>query len=361
MPVLAIPGHAKETKVREMTTELTEILITATNAIFPVMFLILLGYVLRQAGFLNENFVQIGAKLGFYVCIPCMQFLNVYNLGGFADIRWDVVIYACVIVLVLFGLGTVSALLSTKVPERRGVIVQCAFRSNVAVIGLALAGTLGGPEAAAVTSIVSAMTLPLKNALAVVALSVFVGDKGGERRSLRRILTGIARNPLIIGILLGMVCLSIRAIQISVCGRVVFALKDQMKFLYTAINDLKSMTTPLTLIAMGGQFRFANARGRLREIAVGTLWRIVFSPLVGIGIAVLLTTRGWIVDFGVEVFPALIAFFSTPAPVSGATMAGQMGNDEDLATQLVVWTNMGSIVTMFLTACILMATGFIAT
>ena len=40
-------------------------------------------------------------------------------------------------------------------------------------------------------------------------------------------------------------------------------------------------------------------------------------------------------------------------------MAGQMGNDMQLATQLVVWSSVFSIFTLFLTVCIMMLLGFI--
>ena len=102
-------------------------------------------------------------------------------------------------------------------------------------------------------------------------------------------LISIAKNPLIIGIVLGMICLCIRAFQIKQFGRVVFYLNGQLKFLYTSINNLRSMTTSLTLIVLGGQFEFSAAQGRMREIVVGTLWRIVFAPFIGIGIAVLMS------------------------------------------------------------------------
>ena len=121
------------------------------------------------------------------------------------------------------------------------------------------------------------------------------------------------------------------------------------------------MTTSLTLIVLGGQFEFSAAQGRMREIVVGTLWRIVFAPFIGIGIAVLMSIHTDILKFGINEYPALIAVFGTPAAVSGAIMAGQMGNDEKLATQLIVWTSVGSIATMFLTVCVLMAAGLLAT
>ena len=58
-------------------------------------------------------------------------------------------------------------------------------------------------------------------------------------------------------------------------------------------------------------------------------------------------------------YPALIALFGSPVAVSSAIMAKGMGGDEQLATQLVVWTTLFSSITVFLSVCILMATGLI--
>jgi len=46
--------------------------------------------------------------------------------------------------------------------------------------------------------------------------------------------------------------------------------------------------------------------------------------------------------------------------VSSAVMAGSMGGDEQLATQLVVWTSLFSIVTIFAEVCMLMSMGLLA-
>lgn len=59
-------------------------------------------------------------------------------------------------------------------------------------------------------------------------------------------------------------------------------------------------------------------------------------------------------------FPALVAMFGSPVAVSSAIMAGSMGNDEQLAAQLVVWTSLLSIVTIFVTVCLLMWMGLIS-
>lgn len=340
--------------------KLFNILFTAVNAVMPIILLILLGYLLKRKGFLSKEFLKIGNKLVFNVCLPCMLFVNVYEIEGFSAIRWDIVIYCIVMLLLIFVLGLITAIATTKVPERRGVILQCTFRSNFAIIGLSLAGALGGEEAMAVAAIVSAFTVPAFNILAVIALSMFIRDPGASRNSLRSVLINIAKNPLIIGVALGMVCLALRGFQSAVFGETVFSLSVHLKFLYKVLENLMAITTPLALIVLGGQFEFSAVKGMRREILVGTVWRIILAPLLGIGCAILLSSYTSLLRCGVNEYPALIAMFGSPVAVSSAIMAGSMKNDEQLATQLVVWTSLCSIVTIFLQVCLLMGMGLLA-
>lgn len=341
-------------------TELTHILETAVNAVVPVVLLVVLGYCLRRSGFLTEEFARVGSKVSFNVAMPAMLFINVYNIESFDVIRWDVVVYCTVILLVIFGLGMISAVTATKVSERRGVILQTTFRSNNAIVGLSLASVLGGQEAVAVAAIVSAFSLPVMNILAVLALTIYLEQEDGHRIDLVGILKNIAKNPLILAIVAGMICLLIRGLQVRYLGEVVFALNDELKFLYNALNNIKSMASPFALIVLGAQFDFSSSKGMMREIVVGSVWRVVLAPLLAIGGAILLSEFTPLLDFGVNEYPALVGLFGTPAAVSSAIMAGQMNNDEQLATQLVVWTSIASIGTMFLTVCLLMAGGFLA-
>ena len=339
--------------------ELGHIFVTACNAVLPILLLILLGYGLKRKGFLTGDFLKVGNKLVFKICLPAMLFINVYDIDSFASIRWDVVIYCVAAILGIFILGLGTTLIGTKVPERKGVLLQCTFRSNFAIIGLPLAGALGGEEAMAIAAVASAFTIPLFNILGVVALSVFVRNTDSEKHRVRNILLDIVKNPLIIGVMLGLLCLALRGLQTRLFGDVVFALKGQMKFLYTALNSLKSIASPLALVVLGGQFEFSAVKGLLKEIVTGTVWRIILAPILGIGSALLLSRYTNLVTCGPNEIPAMIALFGSPVAVSSAIMAGEMKNDEQLATQLVVWTSLCSIVTIFLLVCLLMGMGIL--
>jgi predicted permease len=337
--------------------QLLSILATAINAVFPIVILIGIGYCLRRSDFISDEFVKIGNKLVFNVCLPCMLFVNVYEIESLSDIRWDVVLYSCLMIFIIFLIGVIVAILTSSDGKRRGVIAQSAFRSNMAIIGLALAASLGGQDAVAVAAVVSAFTVPIFNILAVVSLTMFVEqDEKGNRFA--GVLRKIATNPLIIGIVLGMFCLLIRQGQILLFEKPVFLLRRNVKFIYTGLENLGRITSPFALLVLGGQFTFSAVNDLRNEILAGTLSRIILSPLIGIGTAVVLGYFG-IMDFDASIYPALIAVFGSPTAVSSAIMAKQMNHDGQLATQLVVWTSIGSIFTIFLTVCILMAMGLL--
>ena len=160
------------------------------------------------------------------------------------------------------------------------------------------------------------------------------------------------------GAFAGLVCILLRELQKLLFGSTVFTIKAQLPFVFTVINNIKVMTTPLALLITGAQFRFSAVKGMFKEIAVGTMLRIVVAPLIGISAALLLGYYK-LIPCGTGEIATMIALFGAPSAVSSVVMAGQMGSDEQLATQHLVWSSIGSMLTIFATVCILMATGIL--
>ena len=337
------------------------IFMTAINAVFPIVALIMIGYFLRKKGFFTESFVKAGSKLVFQICLPAMLFTNVYEISGMEAIRWDLAIYCVIAIVVLYALGVPVALLTTKDPKRRGVLWQVLYRSNFAIVGIPLASSLGGVEAVAATAVTFTFVIPIYNIFSVIALSVFTGRSDSGKADVKAIAKDVVTNPLTISVLLGLLCLVVRAAQQQIFGEVVFSLNVHTQFLYKVISNLSAIASPFALIVLGGQCEFTAVKNMKKELIVGTLGRIVAAPLLVIGVAVLLTKYTNVINFGVNEMPALISLFGSPTAVSGAVMAAEMNNDEQLATQLVVWTSAGSILTIFATVCCLMSMGFLRT
>lgn len=328
---------------------MTDALVFSANAVLPIVLLIVLGYVLKRIGMLTKPFLDVGNKLTFRVFLPVMLFVNVYNIKSFADINVMFVVYGIAAVVVIFFLGTVVMCLFTKDSAKRGSLIQAVFRSNYAIIGIPLATSLFGDAGAAAAGVMSAFCVPTFNILGVITLSIFNGNAEKGKADVKKILLGIAKNPLIIGTVAGLVVLGIR--ELFVMWGVSFRLSD-IGFLYKTLDNVRSICTPFALLVLGGKFEFAAVARLKREIIFGTFVRTVIVPIIG-----LLGAYFLIPGLGGEHFATYIGVFATPVAVASAIMAQEMGADGELAGQLVVWTSLVSTVTIFVYVTILRAIG----
>lgn len=317
-----------------------ENLLFTLNAILPIILPILLGYGLKRLHFFSDTFLTEANKLVFKVLIPILLFSNLY-LADLTQINWAFVGYAALAIIVLFLIGMIVVIF---IPNRKqkGVVLQAAFRSNYAIIGIPLATALGGAVAGAEASVVAAVSVPLFNILAVVALSIYDHEEG-QKISVKNILFKIVTNPLILGVFCGLVVCGITMGINSVPGNDVAGfLNEYLKFIPDTISTLGKMATPLALIVLGGRFEFKAVKALWRQITVAVALRLVIAPTLFLIIAYFLGFKGS------TQFAILIALFASPIAVSSAPMAAQMGQDEELAGQIVVWTSALSAFSLFI-------------
>ena len=323
----------------------------ALGAVTPIILVVAVGYFLKRVGLMKPDFAKAANRLVFHAFLPVTLFLNVYNIEDLGSLDFGYIAYALLAIFVLFLIAIPVMCLVTKVPERRGPLVQVSFRSNYALVGIPLAGSLFGTEGVVAATLLSALSIPLYNVLAVISLSIF--RQGAERPSVRGILLGILKNPLIISIGAGLCALGIHAILAG--NGIDFRLSD-VRPLFVAAQYLSDLSTPMALLVLGAQFEFSAVRALRREILAGTLARTVAAPLFGVGAAYLFF-RG---TFNGAHFAALVALFATPVAVSSLPMAQEMKNDAALAGQLVVWTTLFSSLSIFLCALLLRLAGVFA-
>lgn len=316
----------------------------AANAILPIVVIIILGYVLRRIGFMDLHFVNLLNKYVFRVGLPVLLFLNIYSIELFSDIKFGVIVYAVVMMLGLFVLGFLLIPFLVKDPNQKGVILQIIVRSNFALIGIPLAQTLGGFEAIAIVALMSAFTIPLANVLSVISLTMYQTNELGERISFKKVFLNILSNPLIIGVVMGLIVLILRGLITTEEGTIFFSMRRDTPFLYDAMRMIAQTASPMALIALGGQFELSVIKPLMKKIALGVSWRILFVPAIALSVAYILEPKILGMD---QAYVALIALFATPAAVSSAIMVHEMGGDEQLAGQIVVWSSVFSILTMF--------------
>lgn len=314
-------------------------LIFSANAVAPIILVILLGYVIQKSGMVPESFFVYANKLAFNVAIPVYLFYSVYNIENLSDINWSLILAAVAMVIVICLLAAVFFIFYTKDSGKRGVLIQCAYRSNYAIIGIPLAKAMGGEPALATAAVVSAFGIPTFNILAVIVLSVFSYNNDNKKISFTGILKSICKNPLIIGVCCALICLAVRSY-------VPFTIKDDLPFVYETIRDVGGMASPLALIVLGGRFKVSAVRELAGDIASGVVWRLILAPVIALAVLMILANYG-IISLTKADFPALIAFYGSPVAVSSAIMAESMNCHGELARQLVIWCNIVSIFTVF--------------
>lgn len=307
------------------------------NAILPILIPIFLGYFLKKIKFFKEPFLTEANKLVFKVLIPVLLFSNLYT-ASLNDINWMFILYSASVILGLFVIGLIIVVIFIPDRKQKGVILQASFRSNYAIIGIPLATMLGGDIARVEASVVAAITVPMFNILAVISLTMF-DHEAGVKVSVKEILLKIAKNPLIIGVFAGILFIAFRMI-LEQCG--VNYVVDSSRFMPKTISSIAALATPLALLVLGGKFEFKSVKKLWRQLTLSVSLRLAITPAIFLPVAYLLGFKSS------TQFAILIALFATPIAVSSAPMAGQMGQDEELAGQIVVWTSALSAISLFI-------------
>ena len=295
----------------------------ALEIVLPLFLLLAVGYCIKLTGIMNETSVRQTNNMIFKVFLPLLVFFNIYKTDLTSSFDMSLLLFAVVGVLLQFIISLCLVILLEHDNARRGVMLQGMFRSNFVLFGIPISTALFGDSAAGLASILIAVIIPLYNMLAVVSLESF----NGKKPSLWKILVGILTNPLIIASAVGILF-------------VVFHI-PLPTVLYKTVSDLSIIATPLAFVILGASFSFGETGRCVRDLCITLGAKLVAYPLLFIALAILMGFR----DAHLAV---LLTVFGSPIAVSSFTMAQQMGGDDKLAGQLVVFSSLLSVFTMFL-------------
>ena len=107
------------------------------------------------------------------------------------------------------------------------------------------------------------------------------------------------------------------------------------------VSDISKIATPLAFILLGSSFKFSAFSAYIKQLLITVLGKLIIVPAIILYIAALLGFRD------IEL-TCLLSVFASPTAVSSYTMAQQMDGDDLLAGQIVVFTSLLSIITVFL-------------
>lgn len=329
----------------------------AFNSIAPIICLILVGWVVRRRGFLDEHSLKMLNRFTFRFAFFCMMFVNLYQMEDVGGISMSLIltVVATFVILTLAGWGIGKVVTDRR--DRKGTLMQAMFRSNYAVIGLVLAEALAGRRGVELAVLFQLPTVVYYNVVSVVCLSVYSDSK--EELRLGKTVKEIFTNPLIMGLIAGGTALVIRSLlPMGPDGALIFSLERDLPWVYQTISYLSRIATPLALIVLGGQLSLGEIKSFRKELIAGVLMKLALAPAIGLSIAVLGSRLGWFV-LEPAVVAVLISIYGSPAAVASAVMAAEMGADDKFAGQIVVWTSILGMVSLFVIVSLMRAAGLL--
>ena len=300
-----------------------ENLIFSLNATLPIFLTMLLGLLFRYLGLMNADFVAKLNRFVFVAAIPALVFQDISSV----DVRksWDggFVLFCFLATLVSI---TVIALLARLLVEEeiRGEFVQASYRSSAAILGIAFIQNIYGSSGMAPLMIVG--TVPLYNAAAVVILALMKpGRKKLDRKLLLKTAKGIVTNPIILGILAGILWSVLRI--------------PQPEIMQKTVKNVAVLATPLGLMAMGASFEGKKALAKLRPSVLASLIKLVVLAAVFLPLAVRL-------GYTKERLIAILVMLGSATTVSCFVMAKNMGHEGVLTSSTVMLTTFFSAFTL---------------
>lgn len=300
-----------------------ENLIFSLNATMPVFFLMLLGLFFRKLGWIDDVFAAKMNKFVFLVPLPVLVFndLATVDFGQIWNVKF--VLFCFVVTVLSIGISSAVACL-WKDKSVRGEFIQASYRSSAALLGIAFIQNIYGTAGMAPLMIIG--SVPLYNIMAVLVLSLFKpGQQGMDRQVLKRTIKGTITNPIIIGIVAGLLWSALRIPMPHILGK--------------TVENVGSMATPMGLMAMGAMFDIKKAFAKIKPSVTAAFIKLIGFCAVFLPVAVYL-------GFREEELVAILVMLGSATTVSCFVMAKNMGHDGVLSSSVVMLTTLFSAFTL---------------
>lgn len=298
-------------------------IIYSVNTILPVFLILFLGYFLRSKNIIDDPFIATSSTLVYKVALPVFLFLKL-SITDFTSTFYPAEIIF-ILSGILFSFLAIWFIAKFFIISKSdlGVFVQGSFRSNFAIVGLAIIYNVFGESGLAKGSVVLAFIVGALNILSLIVLEATL--RPNSKTSIFKIMLNLLKVPMIIAVVIS---LPFSFLEIR--------LPDT---LITTGNYLAALTLPLALIGIGGSLNFTQLKKASTLAFSAAAIKIFFIPLV-------ITYLAWIFGFTGESLGVIFVFFACPTAIVSFIMAKALGGNEKLAANIIVISTLGAVFTI---------------
>ena len=298
-------------------------LVFSLNATVPIFLMMILGLFFNKIGWMDEEFANKVNKFVFRVPLPVLLFgdLAVVDIKEAWDTKFVIFCFIITLISITIAIG-ISCLLKDR--SIQGEFIQGAYRSSAALLGIAFIQNIYGNSGQAPLMIIG--SVPLYNIMAVLVLSLFKpGQSGLDKAVLKRTAKGIVTNPIILGIVAGLLW--------SALGL------KMPHIMQKTVTNIGGVATPMGLMAMGATFDIKKAFAKVKPAAVATFMKLIGLAAIFLPIAIMLGFRR-------EELVAILVMLGSATTVSCFVMAKNMGHEGVLSSSVVMLTTLFSAFTL---------------
>lgn len=306
--------------------------------VFPNLALMALGLLMQKTNKINAEFIDVASKLVFNYALPCLLFFSV--LGSDVDVleQGRLILAGVMTTFVLFFGAEVYARRFISRTVDKGVFVQGVFRSNMAIVALAVATNAYGSEGTSVAAVYMGLITILYNVLSVITLSRNAQALNWHKQ-VTSIIQKIATNPLMIALTLAF-------------GYKALGLPLPSKPIAKTGELLSQMALPLALICAGATLDI-KSMFRLSGLSMqASIGRVVIAPILAVLV-------GFWFDLPTVHFGVLFIMVASPAAAASYVMAKAMGGNEVLAANILAFTSVVSMIGMAIGMAVLRVVGWV--
>lgn len=303
----------------------------AVQVVLPMTMMVGIGVLFRVFKVADGPTMKKVDNMIFKVFMPMLSFYNIYKTD-FTQLKTiGYILYGAAGLLVLFAFSLFVVPRFVKPMPTAAAYGQAMFRSNYLIFGAAVAESIYGEGNIGFVTLLGAVAVPMYNALAAILLE----KARNGNASTKKLLIAIAKNPTVIATAAGL--------AVNFTGIV---LPD---IVLGVAKDLSGLTTPLSFLSIGVTLSLGSV-GKKGYLISSTLLRLVLIPAVFVTVAAMLGFRG-------QEMCALLILFAAPTAVSSYPTAVAMGADGDFAAQMVAYTTVFCLPTIFVWTLLLNSFG----
>lgn len=287
-------------------------------SLFPLIGLILSGYVLKRKKLVVDGFWLGAEKLNYYILFPAMLFGNLAQ----AKIELEMINTIILVLLSVLLLSCSSLYVIRKIyqirPSRFGVYMQSNIRFNT-YMGLAIVAALFHQQGMTMLAIILAISIPIVNVISVLALTQ------QEAMNIRQISLSLLKNPLIMSCIVG--------VLFNLSGFEIWQVADSF------LKQLAACSLPLGLLCVGAALQFSALQKDLRPLLFNTFSRLLIMPLL----ALMVCKWFELSQLETQIF---VLYFALPTASASYILTKVLGGDSQLMAGIISLQTLCSAVTI---------------